>query len=477
MATAVTPIYARIVTGLVAALAAGCTLIPAYQRPAAPIATQYPAVTSATERAPSPVDAATERAPSPVNGANLGWRTVFVDQRLQALIELALGNNRDLRVAALNVEQSQAQYRITRANSLPTVNAGAGYTATGTQNITTHQVSASVGVSAYVLDFFGRVRSLKAQALENYLATTEAQRSARLSLVAEVATQYFSWLQAEAQLALARQTLAAEQESLRVSKAIFDAGGANELDVRTAEGQVQTSQINLLDYERQYAQTLNALELLLGSTLPENLPPALPLQASGHIQDVPPGVPSDLLQNRPDILQAEHTLRAANANIGAARAAFFPSITLTGSVGSASPQLSGLFKSGSGNWNFSPQLNLPLFTGGANRASLDVARVSARIDVAQYEKAIQTAFREVADALAARGSYGNIIGLQSAAIETQQRRLDLANLRYRQGEDSYLNVLSAQQSLYNAQQGLLNAQYNVLASQISLYQALGGGWQ
>jgi outer membrane protein, multidrug efflux system len=447
------------------ALAAGCTLIPAYERPVAPVAIQYPGL------APS--------ASGPAAGvaADLGWRTVFVDERLQALIELALANNRDLRVATLKVEQSQAQYRVTRASSLPSINAGVGYSAQGTSNLTTHQVDASIGTSAYVLDFFGRVRSLNAQALEQYLATAEAQRSAQISLVGEVATQYFSWLQAEAQLALARQTLTALQESLRLNKVTFEAGGTNELDLRTAEGEVQTAEVNVLTYDRQFTQARNALELLLGAPLPPNLPAARPFQTTEQIRAIPPGLPSDLLQHRPDILQAEHTLKAANANIGAARAAFFPSITLTGSVGSASPQLSGLFGSGSGNWDFSPQLNLPLFTGGANRGSLAAARASARIDVALYEKAIQTAFREVADALVASSSYAGVIEAQSAAIDSEQRRLFLATLRYRQGEDSYLNVLSAQQSLYSAQQGLLTAHYNRLASQISLYQALGGGWQ
>jgi outer membrane protein, multidrug efflux system len=452
----------RLAVCAAAALLSACTLAPVYQRPDAPVAVEYPGAEQAADRTVA---------------AELGWRTVFADERLQALLQLALAHNRDLRVATLKVEQSQAQYRITRAASIPGISASASTAAQHAQGITTHQASASIGMNAYALDFFGKVRSLNAQALEQYLATAEAQRSARIVLVAEVASQYYAWLDAEAQLELARQTLSTRQESLRLNQATFDAGAANELDLRTAEGEVQNAQINMLTYQRELAQARDALELLLGAPLPTTLPPARPLQAGMQLQAVPVGAPSALLTHRPDILQAEHALRAANANIGAARAAFFPSIVLTGSAGSASPQLSGLFASGNGTWNFSPQLNLPLFTGGANRATLDAARVAARIDVALYEKAIQTAFREVADALVASRSYADVIEAQAAAIEAQQRRLTLATLRYRQGEDSYLNVLSAQQSLYGAQQGFLTAQYNLLASRISLYQALGGGWQ
>lgn len=450
-------------TSTLTVVLSGCTFIPAYQRPAAPVPERFPGAAYVPQN-------------STTSPAELSWHVLFKDERLHALIELALVTNRDLRVAVLNVEQSQAQYRITRANSLPAVNGNAAWSAQHTPGVTARNLTASVSAS-FVLDLFGRVRSLTSQALEQYLATEEGQRSARIALVAQVATQYFAWREADAQLALANQTLAAVEESQHLNQVTFDAGAANELDLRTAEGEVQTAQINLLNYQRQLAQAQDALELLLGSALPADLPDALPFDAASQTLPIPVGLPSELLEQRPDILQAEHTLRAANANIGVARAAFFPSISLTGSVGTASPQLSGLFNSGSGTWTFSPQLQLPLFSGGANQASLDVARIGAHIDVARYEKAIQTAFREVADALVASSSYTNVIDTESAAITTQQRRLELASLRYRQGEDSYLNVLSAQQSLYGAQQGLLIAQYNRIASQISLYQALGGGWQ
>jgi len=449
---------------LTAALSAGCTLIPAYQRPIAPVASQFPGAASTT-------------APLVMPAAGLSWRTVFSDERLQALIDLALITNRDLRVATLNVEQSHAQYRLTRASLLPAIDGNATYSAQYVEGLTVRQWDASLGTSAYVLDFFGKTRSLNSEAFEQFLASQEARRSARIALVAEVATQYSSWREAEEQLALANQTLIAVEDSLQLNNVRFKAGEANELDLRTAEGEVQTAQINVHAYERLLGQAKNALELLLGAPIPSSLPPPRPFEASQQTTAIPPGIPSDLLERRPDILQAEHTLRAANANIGAARANFFPSITLTASAGRASPQLSGLFSTGSAAWNFAPQITLPLFDAGANRASLDVARTQARIDVAQYEKTIQTAFREVADALAANSSYAQEIDTEAAAIETQRRRLFLATLRYRQGEDSYLNVLSSQQDLYGAQQGLLSAQYNRIASQISLYQALGGGWQ
>lgn len=343
--------------------------------------------------------------------------------------------------------------------------------------VTSDQWSASLGTTAYELDLFGRVRSLNKQALEKYLATAEAQRAAQISLLAEVATEYFTLRQTEEQLHLARETLAAVQGSYDLNHATFDAGASNELDLRTAEGQVQTAKINVVTYERQAAQAENYLTLLVGQPLPADLPAPGPFNAANLLAEIPAGLPSELVQRRADILEAEHALKAANANIGAARAAFFPTITFTASVGATSDQLSKLFGSGTGVWSFSPQVTVPIFTGGQNRADLDAARVSGRIEVANYEKAIQTAFREVADALVAGASYAAEIEARAASIHAQQRRFELANARYRQGEDSYLNVLSAQQDLYSAQQGRLEAQFNKLASQISLYRALGGGWK
>jgi multidrug efflux system outer membrane protein len=446
----------------VALVLSGCTMIPKYERPVAPVAAQYPGLAETRKESAA---------------SDIAWQNFFAEERLKKLIELALANNRDFRVAILNVEQSRAQYRITRSASFPTVDGSGSYTRQRASGVTSDQWSASLGTTAYELDLFGRVRSLNKQALEKYLATAEARRSAQISLVAAVASEYFTLRETEEQLQLAQQTLQAVQESYALNKATFDAGASNELDLRTAEGQVQTAKINVLTYERQVAQAENYLVLLVGQPLPADLPAPRPMNATNILEDIPAGLPSDLLGRRPDILEAEHTLKAANANIGAARAAFFPAITLTASIGATSSQLSKLFGSGTGIWSFSPQVTVPIFTGGQNRADLDSAKVSTRIEVANYEKAIQTAFREVADALVANSSYAGQIEEQGTLIDAQQRRFDLANTRYRQGEDSYLNVLSAQQDLYSAQQGLLEAQFNKLASQISLYTALGGGWK
>ncbi len=439
----------------------GCTMIPKYERPVAPIAAQY---SSSTE---TNVPAAAE----------ISWRDFIVDERLRQLVELALVNNRDLRVAMLNVEQSRAQYRITRSSSFPGIDAGGGYTRSGDFHVSSDQWSASIGTTAYEVDLWGRVRSLNRQALENYFATDAARRSAQISLVAEVASQCFGLREAEEQIDLARQTLKAVQDSYDLNQAMFDAGASSELDLRTAEGQVQTAKINVLTYERQRAESEHALVLLVGQSLPGDLPAARPFNDTNQLANISAGMPSELVRRRPDILQAEYTLKAANANIGAARAAFFPRITFTSSIGTTSSQLSDLFGAGTGVWSFSPQITLPIFTGGQNRADLDAAKISRRIEVANYEKAIQTAFREVSDALADNSTYAAEIIERTALIAAQQKRFELASLRYRQGEDSYLNVLSAQQDLYSAQQGQLAAQYNKLASQIALYKALGGGWK
>ncbi|MDB6138234.1 MAG: multidrug transporter [Verrucomicrobiaceae bacterium] len=447
-------------------LLGGCTLIPNYQRPAAPVAGHFPGGGGKGEAA----------------AADLAWRDFFAEPRLKKLIGLALENNRDLRVAMLNVEQARAQYRIERAALYPTLNGGGSFSrqhaeaaVPGSRN--TDAYSATVGSTAYELDLFGRVRSLSRQALERYFATEEGRRNAQLTLVAQVGSQYFTLRQVEEQLALARRTLAVVEDSFKVSKSTFDAGASNELDLRTAEAQVQTAKINILTYERQVAQAQNALVLLIGRPLPGNLPEARPFDGTRLLAAVPAGLPSGLLERRPDILQAEHTLKAANANIGAARAAFFPSISLTASAGSNSAALSKLFGGSSGVWNFGPQLNLPIFTGGRNQAELDVAKVETRIEVANYEKSIQTAFREVADALVGRRSYAAQIAEQQALISAQQRRFDLSTARYRQGEDTYLNVLSSQQDLYSAQQNLILTRFDSLDSQINLYKALGGGWK
>jgi outer membrane protein, multidrug efflux system len=452
--------YFLLIMGILLALT-GCTMMPDYKRPPPSVAAQYPGVTRTNES----------------HAADIPWQDFLAEDRLKKLIKLALTNNLDFRVAMLNVEQSQAQYRITRSASFPTGDGSGSFTRANANDRTANEWSASLGTTAYEVDLFGRVRSLNRQALENYFATAEAQRAAQISLVAEVSDEYFALREAEQQLKLARQTLTAVRESYDLNKATFDAGASSELDLRTAEGQVETAKINVLTYERQIAQAKNYLTLLIGEPLPSDLPAPRPFNNTNLVAEIPAGLPSELVQRRPDILEAEHTLKAANANIGAARAAFFPTITMTASIGLTSSQLAKLFGSGTGVWSFAPQITVPIFTGGQNKADLDAAKVSARIEVANYQKAIQTAFREVADALVANSNYAEEIKAQAALITAQQRRYDLANLRYRQGDDTYLNVLSAQQDLYSAQQGQIQAQYNKLASQISLYEALGGGWK
>jgi multidrug efflux system outer membrane protein len=451
-------------------------MIPEYERPKAPIDSHFPAGNQSEAKNVA---------------ANIAWKDFFVDDRLKKLIELALVNNRDLRVAVLNVEQSRAQYQITRSASFPSISAGASYSKSGGSGITTSgtgatisssgattdQWTTSLGTTSYELDFFGRVRSLNMQALETYFATEEAQRSAQITLVSEVANQYLTLRTLEQQLEFSRQTATAMQESYQLNKVTFDAGASNELDLRAAESQMQTAKFNTLTYERQLAQAVNALVLLVGQTLPEDLPPPTLSIENCVVSEIPAGLPSDLVKRRPDILQAEHTLIAANANIGAARAAFFPSISLTASVGTASTQLSNLFSAGAGTWSFAPQITLPIFSGGKNKANLESAKVGQKIEVANYEKTIQTAFREVADALVASKNYSDQISVETDAIHSLRRRLEIANARYRAGGDSYLNVLTAQQDLYSAQQTLLTTKLSKLSNQISLYKALGGGWK
>jgi multidrug efflux system outer membrane protein len=455
------PTFRPFFTLVLASGLSACTMIPTTTLTTLPVSSRFPGASSGVSG----------------HASELAWQQVFTDPRLKKILSLALANNRDLRVALLNVERSRAQYRVTNSASYPGVNAEGSYSHSRSNGRSSDQWNASLASTAYELDLFGRVRSLNEQALQQYLATAEAGRAAQISLIAEIATRYLSIRQAEEQLQLAHQTLAAVQGSYDLNKARLDAGESNELDFRSAEGQVQTAKINAITYERQIAQDTNALVLLAGTPLPANLPAPRSLNDSKLIATIPVGLPSDLLTQRPDIIQAERTLLAANANIGAARAAFFPKITLTASAGTSSSDFSKLLGSGTGGWNFSPQISVPIFDEGQNQANLDVAKISSRIEIANYEKSIQTAFREVADALFSSSSYAKQADAQASLIGSQQKRFDLANDRYLQGEDSYLNVLTAQQDLYNAQQGRIDARYNQLVSQVSLYKALGGGWK
>jgi len=448
-----------------------CTMAPTYERPDAPIPSEW-AQTSAD---------GSEKAKNIL--ADLGWRSYFRDPALQQLIEVALENNRDLRVAALNVEAFRAQYRISRSDLYPTLGGEGSMTRQRVpedlsmfgQSITASQYGLTVGISAYELDFFGRIRSLSESALETYLATEEAQRSAQLGLVSDVALAYMTWRTDQELLKLAQDTLASYEESLDMIEASESAGVASALEVRQQRSLVQQTRALIARYSRQVAQDLNGLQLLLGTTVPDDLPEGLPLGES-LLVDLPVGLPSDLLTRRPDIRAAERRLLAANANIGAARAAFFPSIRLTAGAGTASSELSGLFDGGSRTWSFIPQINLPIFTAGRLRANLDYAEVRKDIHIAQYEKSIQNAFREVADGLAARDTYDEQLQAQSDLVQTAQEYYDLAQQRYDSGVENYLTVLDARRNLLLAQQQLLGDRLAQLSSEVRLYKALGGGW-
>jgi multidrug efflux system outer membrane protein len=421
-----------------------------------------------------------------MSAADIGWREFFGDARLQGLISMALVNNRDLRVALLNVEQSRAQYKIQRSELLPVLDASANENASHTPAElttpglprTTHELSATVGLSSYEIDLFGRIRSLNAQALETYLGTEEARRSAELSLVAEVAGDYLNLAADQESLALAQETFRSQNESYQLTVREAALGFASELTVRQAQTPVETARYDAARYAGLVAQDRNALELLVGAPLPDALLPrglTEALEAIALNGNLPAGLPSDLMQRRPDVAEAEHTLRAANANIGAARAAFYPTVTLTSSGGTESLELSGLFKAGSSVWSFAPQISLPLFAGGRNRANLDSAKISRDIDVAKYEHAIQSAFREVADALAERSQYGQQLSAQRALVEATRDSHRLADARFQHGADSYLNVLDAERSLYSAQQTLITTQLGEASNLVTLYKVLGGG--
>jgi multidrug efflux system outer membrane protein len=466
---------ATFATGVLAGgiMLAGCTLAPAYRRPVLPVPTAYPT-------------AAADSGESARSAADIGWREFFGDVRLQGLIAMALVNNRDLRVALLNVENARAQYRIQRSQLLPTLDASATEDAahsaaaltTPGLPATTHEFSATVGLSAYELDLFGRLRSLNAQALETYFGTVEARRSTQLTLVAEVAGDYLNLAADQELLALARDTVRSQDESYQLTVREAALGFASELAVRQAQTPVETARYDEARYSSLVAQDRDALELLVGAALPDALlPPSLTeaVRAMALNGNLPEGLPSDLMQQRPDVAEAEHTLRAANANIGAARAAFYPAVTLTSSGGTESLGLSGLFKSGSSTWSFAPQISLPIFAGGRNRANLDSATISRDIDVAKYEHAIQTAFREVADALAQRSQYGRQLSAQESLVEATGESHRLAESRFQHGADTYLNVLDAQRSLYSAQQTLITTQLGQASNLVTLYKALGGG--
>lgn len=454
---------------LLAGLLGGCaTLAPVYTRPAAPVDSTWP--TTITTSGPQGV-------------AGIGWRDFFVDTRLQQLVDLALGNNRDLRATALAIVKARAQYRIQQAELFPAVSADAGTTARRTpgdlsgngQAVTSRSHSVDLGFSNWEIDLFGRVQSLRDQALESYLASEETLRSIRISLVAEVANAYLTLSADEALLALARETLSSQQASYSLTRKRVELGVGTELELRQIETSVETARRDVAAYTAQVGTDRNALALLVGTTLPDALLPPAGLESITALRDIPVGLPSSVLQQRPDVLAAERQLRAANANIGAARAAFFPSISLTATAGTASSSLGGLFAAGSGAWTFIPQVSLPIFNAGANRANLQAAEADRDIYLARYEKAIQGAFREVADALAQRATLDARLDAQQKLVDATAASYRLSEARYQKGVDSYLSALDAQRSLYAARQNLVSLKLSAASNAVTLYKVLGGG--
>lgn len=459
-------------------LSACANLAPDYPSPQAQVPQEYSVPMGLDEKAaPTEVRAL----PSP--------EAFFADEQLQALIAIARQNNRDLRVAVLAIEQARAQYGVQNAASFPSLSANAGGTSARTasnmaaagQPLVNRQYSVNLGVTAYELDFFGRIRNLKAQAMESYLATEDAARTVRIGLAAEIAHTWFNWSADRNRLALAQELLRSQEETLRLMEQQLDWGETSLLDVRQQQAAVATARLEVAAMLGQEAKDRNALALLLGTPVPEDLAPQT---YSGNFEDyattaltsLPAGLPSDLLLRRPDLLQSEHALKAANANIGVARAAFYPSIRLTASAGTASTELDGLFKGGSRTWSFSPQINLPIFDGGANKANLTIAKTARDIALANYEKTIQTAFREVSDALVERSVVTDQLGSQQELVKASSDALALTRNRFEAGQDDWLDVLNAERTFTNARLALVNLHSLKQNHEVTLYKVLGGGW-
>jgi outer membrane protein, multidrug efflux system len=462
---------------------AGCTLEPHYQRPELPISPRFP-----------------EAEDAGIAASDIGWRDFFADQRLQKLIEIALAHNPDARVAALNIAAARAQYQIQRASLFPKISAsateeiekypsavaavaGASGTA-GSAPVATaggsgvfRYFDVGVGFTSYEIDVFGRIRSLSHAKLEQYLGYVETRRSTEISVVSEVASAYLTLLADEELLKITGNTLTSQQESFGLIRRSFDGGVATGLDYHQAESTVATAEANLAQYTRQVAQDRNALAVLIGIPVPDDLPEGADLNEEKLLAELPAGVPSVVLTQRPDVRSAEHNLIAGNANIGAARAAFFPTITLTGNYGTASTTLSGLFDHGSTAWTFSPQINLPIFAGGANFAALKLSKVQREILIVQYQQSVQAAFREVADALVARHPLDAQLSADQTLVHASSESLRLSQMRFDNGVDNYLTVLDSQRSFFSAQQSLVNLKLARLQNQVTLYKALGGGWR
>ena len=462
-------------------LVSGCTMLEPRvpdAAPAIPAEWPLPPTTSAdgdsATQAPSAKSAQQDELAMSVT--DVGWRDFFVDPRLEQLIALSLDNNRDLRVAVLNVERARSQYRIQRADRIPSLGVNAELQRTGGDAPVTDLYSAGLGLAQFELDLFGRVRSLSDSALQRYFATEESRRSAQLALISEVASTYLTLSADRELLRIAEATMESQQASYDLTQKRFELGALSALEVSQARTLVEISRSDVARFAGQAAQDTNALTLLVGTTIDRSmLPTSFEPRISG-LTALPAGLPSSVLLRRPDVMAAEHQLLAANANIGAARAAFFPSISLTGSIGSASNELSGLFEGGNAVWAFMPRLNLPIFQGGRLRANLGMAKADRDIALAEYERSIQNGFREVADALSLSKTLADQRVAQEALLEAATRAHDLSKARYDAGRDSYLILLDAQRTWYAAQQSLVATLLAEQANRVTLYKVLGGGW-
>ena len=433
------------------ALLGGCiNLAPEYERPQAPVAEQWLPGTAT---------------PKGQVAADIQWQQFFTDPRLAQLQTLALANNRDLRVASLNIEKAQAQYRIQRAASFPGIDVSVSGSSSRANSSTSHSYSAELGLSSYEVDVFGRVKNLQDEALQSYLALTETRRSTQISMVAEVGTAWLTLAADNERLKLAQETLTSQQSTYELTQRSHGLGGSSGLAVSEAQTTVESARVDVAEYASQVLQDQNALRLLVGSDIPASLLPGDSLESAAMLVQVPAELPSTLLQRRPDVLAAEHTLMSANIDIGAARAAFFPSTSL-----------SSLFKAGSGAWSFAPSISLPIFDAGSNRATLDSAKVEREIQAQTYQLTLQTAFKEVADALAVRSTLDQRLSAQQALTEASRKSYELSDALYRSGSQSFLEALVSQRSLYSAEQDLITLRLAEQSNRVTLYKVLGGGW-
>lgn len=460
---------AACLAALLPVFAGGCTMAPKYTQPSPALPGDW---TSGTGAKAAP------------GAKTQDWRQVIADEPTKRLVELALINNRDLRVAALKIEKAQAQYQIQRADLLPKIDATGGANMQRTPAklsgsgaaVTSRTYSVGLGFSAFELDLFGRIQSLKDEALETFLATEASRKSVELSLVAEVATAYLTLAADREQLTLAQEILDTELASFEIVQQRFNFGVANELDLSQAQTTVDTAKVNVATYTARVTTDENTLSVLVGMPLSAELLPAKSLADVAPLNPVPAGLPSEVLTRRPDVLAAEHQLKAANADIGAARAKYFPSIGITSSVGFASTQVNDLFNSPAGAWSFVPQITVPIFHSGAIRAGVKASEAERDIMVAQYEKTVQTAFKEVSDALAQSASLEAQVSAQSSLVKATGKSYELSTLRYENGVDSYLTKLDSQRSFASSRQNLISARLSRLANTLTLYKALGGGW-